>query len=196
MILVGLDVFAGPAVAAAEPVEQPGVDVEADSEAEEPRSPGVRLAAVVGDLQLLGLARGGQAVGQEEDVAGPGVIVDHRQRRLERRVDVGRAPLADVIDVALGLLAGPRPVPLELRLEALDPVVVDDDVEEVVLAKVVEHRFEGLPRLLDLLARHRARPVEHEDHGLGQGLRVRRLHLGAGQQQEIAIVAGALAGSS
>ena len=35
-VLVGLDVLAGPAVAAAQPIEQPGVDVVADAEAEDP----------------------------------------------------------------------------------------------------------------------------------------------------------------
>ena len=104
-VLVGLDVFAGPAVAAAEPVEQPGVDVVADAETEDPRAALVGLPAVLGDRQLARLAGRGQAVGEEQDVARPRRVLDHRQGRLEGRVDVGAAPLADVLDEPLGLLA-------------------------------------------------------------------------------------------
>ena len=70
-VLVGLDVLAGPGVAAAEPVEQPGVDVVADAEAEDPRPLLVGLPAVLGDPLLVDLAGRRQAVGQEQDVARP-----------------------------------------------------------------------------------------------------------------------------
>ena len=79
-------------------------------------------------------------------------------------------------------------VALELGLEALDAVVVDHDVEQVVVAEVIQDRLEGLAGLLDLLAGHRTRAVDHEDDGLGQRLGVGRLDLGAGEDQEIAIL--------
>ena len=100
------------------------------------------------------------------------------------------ASLADVVDEPLGLLARVRPVALELGLEALDAIVVNDDVEQVVVAEVVEHRLQGLPCLLDLLAGHRSRPVDHEDDRLGQRSGVGGLDLGAGQEQEVAVLAG------
>ncbi len=76
----------------------------------------------------------------------------------------------------------------QLRLERLDPIVVNDDVEKVFVAKIVENRLERLAGLLDLLAGHRPGTVEHEDHRLGHRPGISRLDLGAGQDQEVAIL--------
>ena len=61
-------------------------------------------------------------------------------------------------------------VALELGLEGLDAVVVGQDVEQVVVSEVIEHELKRGAGLLDLLAGHRARAIEHEDDRLGLGL--------------------------
>ena len=62
-------------------------------------------------------------------------------------------------------------------------------------AQVVEHELEGLLGLLDLLAAHAAGAIDDEDHRLRGPLVVVGLDLGAGEQQEVAVVARCRAGS-
>ena len=116
-ILVGPDVLARPAVPAAQAVEETGVDVEADAEREDAGPDLVGVPGDLGDLHLARLARGREAVGEEDHVVGPRVVLEHPQRGLERVADVGAAALADVAHEPDGLVAARRVVSLEFGLE-------------------------------------------------------------------------------
>ncbi len=98
------------------------------------------------------------------------------------------APFADVGDELARVGPGGRGIALQLGLERFDAVVVGDDVEGVVVPEVIEDELEGVLGLVELLAGHRARAVEHEEDRLGQRPGVERLDLGAGQQEEIAVL--------
>ena len=76
-VLIRPNVLARPAVAAARAVEQAGVHVEADAEDEQPGADLVGPPGVLGDPHLLGLARGGEAVGEEDHVVRPRVVMEH-----------------------------------------------------------------------------------------------------------------------
>ena len=194
-VLVGADVLAGPAARAADAIEEPGVDINADAEGEDPRPCLVGVLRVLGDLEFGGLARGGQTIGEEEDVAGARVVGDLAKRGPQSTVDVGPAAGSDVLDEAGGFEPRLLRVALEFGLVGIDVLIVHDDVEGVVVAEIVEDELERRLGLVELLARHRPRAIQHEHHGLGQRFALGRLHAGAGQEEEVAVlaVAGAVA---
>ncbi len=148
----------------------------------------IRATAVFSDRRLADLARRRQSVGHEQHIARARVVGDHRQGGPQGAIDVGAAAGVDVVDEPRRISPRFGRVALQFRLEALHPVVVGHDVESIAVAQVVEHKLQRLLRLFDLLARHAARSVEHEDHGLRLRFRVGPLHLRAGEQQKEAVL--------
>ena len=136
-----------------------------------------------------------EPVGEEEDVRGPpraaSVRAEQAERFGERAVDVRAAAGAEAVDVVERVASRFRCVALQLGLERLHAVVVGDDVEQVVGAEVVEHEGERVLRLLHLAPGHRARAVDYEDDGFGERLRRDLADLGAGEEEEVAVLRAA-----
>ena len=182
-VLVRPDVFALAVVLAHELVQQPAVHVVADAERE---NPGVELVEFLGvghDLHFVGLAGGGQAVGQEDHVAGPFGVLNLGQCDAHGGVDVGAAAGVEPLDEAQRRLARVLVEPLQLGPEGLDLIVVGHDVEQIALVQIVQHVLQGRPHLLDFRAGHAARAVDHENHGFRLLFRGRGFpRVGRGQQ--------------
>ena len=78
---------------------------------------------------------------------------------------------------------------MQFRREALDHAIVGHHVEQIAFAEVVEHKLQRPLGLLDLLAAHAARAIDHEHERLRWLFGVRRLYLRRGQQQQRAVFA-------
>jgi hypothetical protein len=103
--------------------------------------------------------------------AGPLVRPDLGDRATKHLVDVRPAGRIDERHGGDGLLDRLRRDGGEAGLEALDEVAEPDDGEAVVRVQVAQDEREGALRLIDLLAAHAPRPIEHEDQVLGERLR-------------------------
>ena len=104
--------------------------------------------------------------------------------RPHRPVDVGAPAGVDPLDEAQGRLAGLVVESLQLGPEGLHLAVVGDDVEQVALAQVVQHELQGPADLLDLLAAHAARAVDHEHHRLWRRLLAAALICGLAKRRK------------
>ena len=139
-VLVRPHVLAQAEILPHELVEEAGVQVVAHAEAEDPRVDLVPLLRVGHDPHFVRLAHGGQAVGEEDDIAGPAGVVELAQRDPQGLVDVRAAAGIQPFGKAQGLAAGLVVVALQLRAERFDLAVEGDDVEQVALAEIVQAR--------------------------------------------------------
>ena len=116
------------------------------------------------------------------------VVLELRESGLQCAVDV-RAPAGvDALDEAQGRFARLFVEPLQLGAEALYLAVVGDDVEQIVVVEVVQHKPQGTLGLFDLLAAHAARSIDHEERRLLDRFALGRFDFGADQQQKITLV--------
>jgi len=145
-------------------IEQERVDIVANAEGEHPHIGRRGGFGIVQNVRRVGLALGGQPVGQEQDHR-RALPVDHPHRLLERAVDVRAAERLQPADPVFGSVDFRD----GLEIIGVDPEAgaESDDVEPVARVEVVQHEFGGVARLIPFFAEHRAGLVEHEDHVLG-----------------------------
>ena len=187
-VFVGPDVLALAEVLADELVEQTAVDVVADAQAEDPGADPVRLLRPLDDLAFIRLAGGRQAVGEEDHVARPLRVVQLPERGSQGLVDIRAAAGVDSFDKPDRLGAGLFVVSLKLGAERFDGAVVGDDVEQVALAEVAEHRLQRAAGLFDFHAAHAARPIDDKDRGLRRQFFFLGLDFRGGQEEEVTVV--------
>ena len=140
------------------------------------------------DGGLARLAGGRQAIGEEQHVRRPLAVGEHAQGTLERAVDIGAAAGVKTFDKTDRRGAGFIVEFFELRPERFNLAVVGDDVEQVAFAQVVEHELGRALGLLDFLAAHAAGAIDDKHNRFRHPLIVGRFHLGAGEQQKIAVL--------
>jgi hypothetical protein len=156
-------------VLAGEGVEQDSVDVIADAEGEEPHVLRRDVGDVADDAAGVDLPFGGQTVGQEENHCRPPGL-HHVEGGEQRQIDVSAAGRSETFDPIRGVL-GFR------RFDQIAGVFAGagaelDDIEAVVRVEVLQNVEKRLSRLLDLLAFHAARGVQHHDDVFGDDLRL------------------------
>ncbi len=164
-VLPGLHVVRVPTPGLAQAVQQHRVHVVAHAEREHPGAAGTGLGELGEPLGRL-LSDRGQAVGEEEHHRQPVDGALHTERLVQRGADVRAAVRHEAVH--------PLPRPLQARAPGPDEVpALDahrarecDEPEPVVAGERAQELMEGLPRLLDLLAGHRAGDVEHDRHVL------------------------------
>ena len=149
--------------------------------------PLVEIAKAPRDLHRIAHAGRGNPVGHEDDHARAIAFRRHRQRVLQRGVDVGAAPRAERIREAHRLPHVLRARGPELVGEGIERVAEGDHREAILGVQIREAALERIARLVDLArVPHRAAGVEDEEDVLVDDVLRARQFLGRGEQEEVA----------
>ena len=146
-------------------LEQHLVEVGAHAKGRRLHAARAELGGVLGQLVAIGDADVGQAVGQQQDaidaLAGQvhGDLLAAAQPAL---AEVGLVARVDPADRAGSHLAATPTSPRVERTTTSIDVVVDDHGEAIVSLETADRLLDGLLGEGDLLARHGARPIQHE----------------------------------
>ena len=192
-VFLGQHVLAEGARVLGNPVEQMGVHIGADAEAEDAGAVFVQARDILDDLFLVRRADGGPTVREENHdkrspalgrdalprvLADPqvGPTIAQRERFLERLVNRRAADGFQFLDKLIRLVAVRFCRRHQLVEQRFDFGRKTDDLEAVAAVQIRDAELERLFGLIQLLAGHRTRSIEDESHVLGDDLLVFRLH--------------------
>jgi hypothetical protein len=151
----------------------------------------VRLTAG-DDLSFVRFADGGTAIGKEDDDerAGvvPAILIAKRQGFFQRLINRGAADGFQILDELFGFVAMAGVGGDEFVEQRFNFSREPHDFKAVAGVQILHAELQRLFGLIEFLAGHRPRGVEHEDNILGRDAFFLNIHARRRQQQEIAVV--------
>ncbi len=185
-VFLGRNVVGHPAVVVRDRIEQSRVDAIPHTKREDPHLGLIPFGHIVHNPFDPGLPHRRQTIGQEDNHTGPSlpIVASGIQGRHQGVPNSRPSRSAHVLHKLH------RPLDILLcRLQRLLREVLDfrtepDEPEAVALAQGIEAIFQGIPCLVDLLARHRTGRVKDKGDILGHRLAFGSPHLGRQKQHE------------